>query len=117
MIIPYPHPIQEKDGKLTPCEEQGTGSWVPRVTAEYVWQTPDYITSGGRMTKNTIEGFHGLSLMYREERTDHNHYMCKSNMGICHKVYLGVNVGSGPSEAGRLGRPDPSHFSWKNLSL
>ena len=49
------------------------------------------------MTKNTIEGFHGLSLMYREERTDHNHYMCKSNMGICHKVYLGVNVGSGPS--------------------
>ena len=51
------------------------------------------------MTKNTIEGFHGLSLMYCDKRTDmgHNHYICKSNMGICHKVYLGVNVGSGPS--------------------
>jgi len=47
------------------------------------------------MTTNTIEGFHGLSLMYREKRTDlgHNHYICKSNMGICHKVYLGVNMG------------------------
>ena len=27
------------------------------------------------------------------------------------------SVCTGPSEAGRLGRPEPPHFSWKNLSL
>jgi len=26
-------------------------------------------------------------------------------------------IHAGPSEAGQLGRPEPPHFSWKNLSL
>ena len=48
----------------------------------------DYVSLGGRMTTNTVEGFHGLALMYRDKRTDlgHTHYVCKTNMAICHKV-------------------------------
>ena len=48
----------------------------------------DYISVNGRMTTNTVEGFHGLALMYRDKRTDlgHTHYVCKTNMAICHKV-------------------------------
>lgn len=48
----------------------------------------DYVTPSGRMTTNTVEGFHGLALMYRGKRTDleHRHYTCKTNMAICHKV-------------------------------
>lgn len=48
----------------------------------------DYVTDNGRMTTNTVEGFHGLALMYRDKRTDlgHTHYICKTNMAICHKV-------------------------------
>lgn len=46
------------------------------------------VTPGGRQTTNAVEGFHGLALMYRDKRTDlgHEHYTCKTNMGICHKV-------------------------------
>ncbi len=49
----------------------------------------DYISDRGRLTTNTVEGFHGLALMYRDKRTDlhHLHYTCKTNMAICHKVY------------------------------
>jgi len=32
-------------------------------------------------------------------------------------TYLECSNQSGPSEAGRLGRPEPPHFWWKNLSL
>ena len=48
----------------------------------------DYVTPAGRKTTNAVEGFHGLSLMYCDKRTDlgHRHYTCKTNMGICHKV-------------------------------
>ena len=48
----------------------------------------DYVPLGGRMTTNTVEGFHGLALMYRDKRTDlgHTHYVCKTNMAVCHKV-------------------------------
>ena len=48
----------------------------------------DYVSLGGRMTTNSVEGFHGLALMYRDKRTDlgHSHYVCKTNMAICHKV-------------------------------
>ena len=47
-----------------------------------------YVSLGGCMTTNTVEGFHGLALMYRDKRTDlgHTHYVCKINMAICHKV-------------------------------
>ena len=48
----------------------------------------DYVSLGGRMTTNSVEGFHGLALMYRDKRTDlgHTHFICKTNMAICHKV-------------------------------
>ena len=48
----------------------------------------DYVTTGGQMTTNTVEGFHGLALMYREKQIDlgHEHYVCKTNMALCHKV-------------------------------
>lgn len=48
----------------------------------------DYVSDHGRLTTNTVEGFHGLALMYRGKRTDlgHVHYVCKTNMAICHKV-------------------------------
>ena len=40
------------------------------------------------MTTNSVESFHGLALMYRDKRTDlgHTHFICKTNMAICHKV-------------------------------
>ena len=48
----------------------------------------DYVSHRGRTTTNTVEGFHGLALLYRSKRTDlgHTHYVCKTNMAICHKV-------------------------------
>ena len=48
----------------------------------------DYVSSRGRLTTNAVEGFHGLALVYRGKRTDlgHVHYVCKTNMAICHKV-------------------------------
>ncbi len=48
----------------------------------------DYISDHGRLTTNTVEGFHGLALLYRDKRTDLGpHYTCKTNMAICHKVH------------------------------
>lgn len=48
----------------------------------------DYVSVHGRMTTNAVEGFHGLALMYRDKRTDlgSKHYICKTNMAVCHKV-------------------------------
>ena len=48
----------------------------------------EYVTPAGRMTTNSLEGFHGMALKYRQKRIDlhHNHYTCKTNMAICHKV-------------------------------
>jgi len=48
----------------------------------------DYVSDHGRLTTNTVEGFHGLALIYRDKRTDlsHTHYVCKTNMAVCHKV-------------------------------
>ncbi len=49
----------------------------------------DCVSDHGRLTTNTVEGFHGLALMYRGKRTNlwHTHYVCKTNEAICHKVY------------------------------
>ena len=46
------------------------------------------VSDRGRLTTNSVEGFHGLALVYRDKRTDlcHTHYVCKTNMAICHKV-------------------------------
>jgi len=54
----------------------------------------DYVSSQGRMTTNTVEGFHGLALMYRDKRTDLGHtcYVYKTNMAVCHKVHRHAHV-------------------------
>ena len=48
----------------------------------------EYITPEGRVTTNSVEGFHGLALKYCSKRVDlqHAHYTCKTNMAICPKV-------------------------------
>ena len=48
----------------------------------------DYVSECGRLTTNTVEGFHGLALVYRDKWTDlsHTHYVCKTNMVIYHNV-------------------------------
>ena len=52
----------------------------------------DYVSDHGRLTTNSVEGFHGLALVYRDKRTDlgHTHYTCKANMAICHKVKYNI---------------------------
>ena len=49
----------------------------------------DYVSDHGRLTTNTVEGFHGLALLYRDKRTDlmHTHYVSKTNMAVCRKVH------------------------------
>ena len=53
-----------------------------------------YVSDHGRLTTNTVEGFHGLALVYRDKRTDlcHTHYTCKTNMAICHKVIGNIGL-------------------------
>ena len=48
------------------------------------------MSNHGRPTTNTVEGFHGQALVYWDKRTDlgHTHYVCKTNIAICHKVKL-----------------------------
>jgi len=48
----------------------------------------EYVTPQGRVTTNSIEGFHGLALKYHGKKVDlhHSHYTCKTNMAICHTV-------------------------------
>ena len=55
---------------------------------EMATRPQDYVSDLGRLTTNTVEGFHGLALLYRDKKTDlmHTHYVCKTNMAVCHKV-------------------------------
>lgn len=48
----------------------------------------EYISTDGRQTNNTPEGYHGIALSYRDKRIDlgSTHYQCKTNMSIRHKV-------------------------------
>ena len=75
---------QVKDGFT--CQAQ-TNTFL-QLLRQMASRAQDYITPQGRMTTNSVEGFHGLCLMYRDKRTDleHIHYTCKTNMAICHKV-------------------------------
>ena len=54
----------------------------------------EYVTPEGRVTTNSVEGFHGLVLKYRGKRVDLHprHYVCKTNMAICHKVHNIINI-------------------------
>lgn len=88
-----PYYIQEKDGKpyvskhRFTCEAQSTA--FNNLLNQMADRPQDYVTERGRVTTNSVEGFHGVALMYRDKRTDlgHTHYVCKTNMSICHKVY------------------------------
>ena len=61
---------------------------LKRLFEEMAAHPQDYVSERGRLTTNTVEGFHGLALLYRDKKTDlgHAHYTCKTNMSICHKV-------------------------------
>jgi len=58
------------------------------VLEEMATHPEDYVSDHGRLTTNTVEVLHGLALVYRDKRTDlsHTHYVCKTNMVICHKI-------------------------------
>ncbi len=85
-------PTQEKDGKPYhvksgfTCKAQVDG--FIDLLHSMAEKPQDYVSPGGSLTTNTVEGFHGLALMYRDKRTDlgHKHHVYKSDKGICHKV-------------------------------
>ena len=64
------------------CEAQAKK--FHELLQEMAARPQDYVSLGGRMTTNTVEGFRHWCI----ERTDlgHAHYTCKTNMAICHKV-------------------------------
>ncbi|XP_065915443.1 uncharacterized protein [Dysidea avara] len=85
------HPKEAEDGtpystqKPLKCVEQSDA--FLHLLQEMAKRPQEYITPQGRMTTNSIEGFHGLALKYRGKKVDlhHSHYICKTNMAICHK--------------------------------
>ncbi|KAJ7373322.1 hypothetical protein OS493_012913 [Desmophyllum pertusum] len=58
-----------------------------KVLEKMAEKPEEYIGEKGRTT-NPAEGFHGTALAYRGEQIDLNcqHYECKTNMAILHKV-------------------------------
>ena len=69
------------------CQAQRNGF---KELLESIAKRPqDYVTLSGRMTTNTVEGFYGVALMYLGKQTDleHRHYICKTNMSVCHKTH------------------------------
>lgn len=85
--------LQEKDDGTSysskhrfSCQAQADG--FKSLLEGMASRPQDYVSARGRLTTNAVEGFHGLALMYRDKRTDlgHTHYVCKTNMAICHKV-------------------------------
>ena len=47
----------------------------------------EYITPTGKVTTNSVKGFHGLALKHHGKRIDLGpaHYCCKINVAVCHK--------------------------------
>ena len=39
-------------------------------------RSQDYVSLGGHMTTNTVEGFHGLALMYGDKDRSRTHALC-----------------------------------------
>ena len=56
-------------------------SWSSLTMAD---KPQEYITPTGKVTTNSVEGFHGLALKYRGKRIDLGpaHYCCKTNMAV-----------------------------------
>ena len=85
------HPKENEDGSpysvklpLT-CPVQGRA--FKKLLEGMAGRPQEYVTPNGKVTTNSVEGFHGLALKYRSKRIDlkHAHYCCKTNMVICHK--------------------------------
>ncbi len=66
------------------CQAQVEG--FKKLLDEMAAYPQDYVSERGRLTTNTVEGFHGLALIYRDKRTDLGHVHYTWNMAICHKV-------------------------------
>lgn len=49
----------------------------------------EYVSKDGKFTNNVPEGYHGIALAYRDKRIDlgAEHYSCKTNMSVLHKVH------------------------------
>ncbi len=80
------NPYQCKFGFTFKAQAEGFKHLLEDMSA----RPQDYVSDRGRLTTNSVEGFHGLALVYRDKRTDlgHMHYTCKTNMshfsqGIC----------------------------------
>ena len=59
------------------CTEQSEA--FLQLLNEMAKKPHEYITPEGRVTTNSIEGFHGLAVKYCGKRVDlhHHHYTCK----------------------------------------
>ena len=66
--------MQEKGGMPLSCKE-----WFPckaqcdGFKSLLADKPQDHFSGSGNMTTNAVEGFHGLALMYRDNRTDLSH--------------------------------------------
>ena len=86
------HPQELADGspyrttRPLKCQEQADA--FLHLLQEMAKRPQEYVTANERITTNSIEGFHSLALKYRGKKIDlhHVHYVCKTNMAICHKV-------------------------------
>lgn len=91
-FTPHHTSLQKKDGKAFTSSNRFTCPAQADPFKELLQtmseRPQDYISTRGRTTTNAVEGLHGLALMYRDKRTDLGaaHYVCKTNMCICHKV-------------------------------
>ena len=62
------------DQKFT-CKAQADG--FKALLDNMAARPQDYVSDRGRLTTNSVEGFHGLALLYRGKRTDLGHmHMC-----------------------------------------
>lgn len=81
-----------EDGKLYitkhafPCPDQLNA--FKTLLENMATKATIYISTDGRQTNNTPEGYHGIALSYSDIRIDFGstHYQCKTNMSIPHKL-------------------------------
>ena len=92
-FLPY-CPQEAEDGTpyhtTKPLKCQAQSDAFLHLLKEMSKHPQEYVTAEGRVTTNSIEAFHGLALKYHGKRIDlhHTHYTCKTNMAICHKVFI-----------------------------
>lgn len=95
------------------CKAQADG--FKELLEEMASRPQDYVSDHGRVTTNTVEGFHGLALRYRDKRTDleHSHYIWTG----CRGYFEGAGrVGQGTAETINSRKP-PQEVTDKNYML